>query len=428
MDLKNLWARKESLAAECKEMIYKAEGTEKGVFSDEEMKVYNEKKLELDRVKTQIDLVQGFEMDDKTNEKTPLVAASKVERRPIRGPEAVKEFESMDEWLGTVLSNPNDQRLEWQTYQSEQRMDSGAAGGFAIPKQFLPEIRERAFTEAVVRPRATVISAGTPPDAEISFPVLQQEPDANGNHRIYGGVEVNKVAEGGQKPLTGFELREVALKPHEIAAIIPMTDKLLRNWTAASGWASRLLREAMLGFEDNEFLKGNGIGGPSGVLDSGGAYVVNRATSTQVGLADLKEMYARFSGNEDRAFWGFSRGAFRFLLNITGDGGGATNIIDIDRSTGNVNIYGIPVVRTSRMRALGQKGDVAIMDLNDYIIKDGSGPIVEVGYDDGQFRSNKRSIKVTWNVDAKYLHTKPYKEEENYEISSVVVLDVPSGS
>jgi HK97 family phage major capsid protein len=428
--LKQLLERKAALISEIKSILTKADENEDKLLSEDQKLEVEAKKEELGKVKSQIELVQGFDEEDLANEekKSTPVVAGRIERRAIPGPEAKKSFESLDEWLTAVMNNPNDQRLEFQEYQSEQRMDSGSAGGFAVPKQFLPEVRSKEAAPSIVRPRASVLPAGTPPDAEITFPALDQEPDAQGNHRLYGGVEVNKVSEGGQKPLTGFALREISLKPHEIAAIIPMTDKLLRNWTAASNWAVRLLRAAMGGFEDNECLKGNGIGGPSSVLDSSAAYAVARAVSSQISLADLKEMYSRFGGDEGRGFWPVSRGGFSQLLNITGDGGGATNIIDVDRSTGSVNIYGMPVVRTGRMRALGQRGDIALLDLNDYAIKDGSGPIVEMGYDDGQFRNNKRSIKITWNVDGKPLYTKPFRDEEGYDVSPFVVLDVPAGS
>lgn len=433
--LKKLLAKKATLVAALKGILDSvAEGE---LLSETQKTDYKIKKEELDEVKSQIDLVQGFdaeaEQENEDEELTPLRAASKASsRKPaaIPGARANTSFESLDEWLETVIRNPNDARLEYREYVSEQRMDTGSAGGFAVPKQFLPEIREITPDAALVRPRASVIPAGSPPDAEITLPALEQSATSLGAHRIYGGVSVAKVAEGGQKPTTNFALREVSLKPYEIAGILPLTEKLLRNWQAASNWAAKLLRSAIIGFEDDEFLTGNGIAGPEGVLDCAAAIAYNRAVSSQIAFADVKGMFARFRGNEANAVWGVSYSAFPQLLNMVGDGGGATNIIKVDSSTGQVSIYGIPVKRHAGFRALGQRGDLSLTDLSNYLIKDGSGPLVEVGYDDGDFRANKRSMKITWNVDGKAWLKAPYKDRgaDSYEVSPFIVLDVPSGS
>ena len=80
------------------------------------------------------------------------------------------------------------------------------------------------------------------------------------------------------------------------------------------------------------------------------------------------------------------------------------------------------------MRALGLRGDVGLFDLQEYVIKDGSGPIVEVGYAYLQWEKNQRSIKITFNVDGRPWMTRPYRDEDNYEVSPFVVLDLPGES
>lgn len=431
--LKALLDRKNALLAKCKAILEAAEAAARLLTSDEEAQIKAARE-EIAQVKSQIELVQGF-ADDEAAAKTeqqqpaPLAAAAKTARTSTApGPEAKKEFESLEDFMTACISNPNDQRLEYREYKSEQSFGTGAKGGFAIPRQFLPQVRSIDPEEALVRPRATVIPAGNPPDAEVTFPALDQEPTAAGANQVYAGVTVEKIEEGGLKPETDFNLRQISLQPHEIAARIPMTDKLLRNWQAASNWATLLLRRALNAFEDVQFLTGNGIGGPDGVIDSGAAYAVNRAVANQVALADVKAMFARFKGNEANAVWRCSWSTWMQFLNMVGDGGGATNIINVDRSTGNVTIYGIPLKRHERLRTLGQRGDLLLADFSEYLIKDGSGPLVEVGFATGQWERNKRSIKITFNVDGKPWLTKPYRNEENFEVSPFVVLDVPAAS
>ena len=426
--LKQLLEKKAALIAEIKAVLDAAEAAER-LLTEDEQESLKAKQSELGNVKSQIELVQGVESEEEPKQvkAAPLQAARQVIKH-APALEAKKEFSDLEEFMAACLTNPNDSRLEFVDYRGEQRFDTGAKGGFAVPKQFLPEIRSIDPAAGLVRPRATVIPAGSPPDAEISMPALDQEPTAAGANKVYGGVTVEKIEEGGLKPETSYDLREISLKPAEVAARIPMTDKLLRNWQAASNWASTLLRQAVMSWEDHQFLTGNGIGGPEGIIDAGATYAVNRAVANQVAFADIKEMYCRFKGNESRAVWVTSRSTYNQFLNMVGDGGGATNIVAVDQSTGRVTIYGIPLVRHERVRSLGLRGDVLLADFNEYLIKDGSGPIVEVGYAYGQWERNKRSIKITFNVDGRAWLTKPYRDEEDYECSSFVVLDLPAGS
>lgn len=431
MKLKHLLKKKSEIKSEIRVILVKAEKDGADISAEDQASIQS-KKDELEKINSQLELIEGLDLEESEGEKTALSAATRIENsngnRNAPAAEAKREFENIEQWLEACMTNPNDQRLEFKEYRSEQRMDTGATGGFAVPKQFLPLLKTVKPEEALVRPRANVIPAGDPPDAEISFPALDQEPTGAGANQVYAGVVIAKVAEGGVKPTTGFNLREITLRPHEIAAIIPFTDKLLRNWKAASAWASTLLRQASAAFEDHQFLTGNGVGGPKGIIDAASTYVVERAVSLQIALADIKAMYVRFKGNESKARWVVSPSAFAELLDMTGDGGGATNVIAVDRSTGTVSIYGIPVVRHERMRALGSKGDIGLFDFSEYVIKDGSGPILEVGYMTGQWEANKKSIKITSNFDGKSWLTKPYRGEDDYERSSAVVLGLPSGS
>lgn len=423
MNLKFLLAKKAEIAQEIAGIV--ASGEAEGMLSDEAMENVKRLKASLDKVKTQIELLQGVEVEASV-EPTPAVAASRVYASnnipALRGKE---KFDSLGEFMQAAMFNPEDPRLE---YRSEQSMGVGSKGGFLIPSQFMSEVKSMEPTASLVRPRATIIPAGTPPDAEITIPALDQEPTEAGANQVYAGVTVSKVEEGGTKSVTDANFRLIRLKPSEFAARIPMTDKSLRNAPAIGTWAETLLRKAVLGAEDREYLVGNGVGGPEGATVAGGAYVVARQTSNQIDIEDIKEIYSRFVGLESNAVWVASRSAFRQLLNITGDGGGDTNIIAFDKSTSTVSIYGIPVIRHDRVSALGTQGDFGLYDFSAYLIKDGSGPIVETGFATGQWEANKRSVKITWNFDGRMWLTKPYRDEEDFESSPIVVLGDAAGS
>lgn len=434
MSLKFLLNKKAEIIKSMDSIV--SEAQEVGMFSEEQEEKFKSLKLDLAKVKSQIEMLQGYNPDEgeesKEEEKeeganAKSVAAKAYSKNFIPGLSGKKEFESLADFMAAAITNPNDSRLAG-LYKSEQSMGTGSKGGFLIPTQFIAEVKSVKESDALVRPRAQVIPAGTPPDAEISFPALDQEPNSSDQNQVFAGVVIEKVEEGGTKPLTDVNYRLITLKPSEMAARIPMTDKSLRNAPAIGTWAANLLRRATFAFEDVQFLRGNGVGGPKGVIDSGAAYAVARAVSNQIAFADIKALYSHFKGLESVARWVASYSAFQELLDLVGDGGGATNIIKVDQSTGNVSIYGIPVVRHDRVRALGSKGDLGLYDFSQYVIKDGSGPLVETGFASGQWEANKRSVKITWNVDGSPWTTQPYRDEQDFEVSPFVVLDVPAGS
>ena len=99
---------------------------------------------------------------------------------------------------------------------------------------------------------------------------------------MYGGVQVDWVGEGATKPETGAKLRETKWSPKEVAAKIVVTDKLLRNWAAASSFIERMLRGALLAAEDVAFLKGVGENRPRGVLASDALKKVHRLLANKI--------------------------------------------------------------------------------------------------------------------------------------------------
>ena len=115
-----------------------------------------------------------------------------------------------------------DSRLDELYEKREQTMGVGSGGGYALPEQFDSTLREVVAQESIVRPRATVIPAGDPPDAKLNFPALDQTSGEN----MYGGVQVVHTGEGVTLSETDAKLRQVTLEPKEISAYIVITDKL----------------------------------------------------------------------------------------------------------------------------------------------------------------------------------------------------------
>lgn len=391
-------------------------------LTDEEREQYDALMGEVDGLNADITRVERLEAVEATG---AAPAATTVTTQPARGPEARTEFETMGEFLHAVRFNPNDQRLSnlyhegGEGMRSEQNMGEGAAGGFAVPTQFISGIRSIDPQAGIFRPRAEVIPAGTPPDSAVSLLALDQDTADAPNNR-YGGVEVNWTAEGGESGDTDAKLREITLQPHEVTGSITVTDRLLRNWGAAGSLLETQLRGAVMSSEDFAFLNGDGVGKPLGMLKANATKKINRAIANKVSYADIVEMVARLHG---QGIFYYSKSVLPQLMQME-DTAGHLIWTNSAREGEPAMLAGMPALPSERNPALGTLGDLWCADLTKYLIKDGSGPIVAAS-EHVHFKSNKTVIKIVWNVDGSPWLKNAFKLENGYEVSPFVALDVP---
>ena len=120
-------------------------------------------------------------------------------RGPLRKPVENPGFTCVGELVYCARFKPEDARI-----QALMEMGTGESGGLAIPDDINPTMKEVAPQEAIMRPRATVVPAGESPDADLVLPSLNQGSGGN----LYGGVEVDWIGEGVEKPETQPKLKE----------------------------------------------------------------------------------------------------------------------------------------------------------------------------------------------------------------------------
>jgi HK97 family phage major capsid protein len=387
--LSNLIKERNDATDKMKVMLDTADTEKRDLTADEE-KQYTELDVKVDSSKKEEERTRKLIQDN-----IVLDAPKNTIRTSLRA-EAPKEFQSLGEFVHSVRFYPDDERLQFvdRTEKREQSMGVGVEGGFMVPNQFIPTLRMVDPQAAIFRPRCTVIPAGTPPDASVTMPCLDQGAAEN----IYGGMTVQWIAEGGTKPETDLRLREICLTPHEVAGHTVLSDKLIRNWTAADSFVTQMLRLCLRGTEDTAFYSGTGVGQPLGVINAPARIDIVRAGAGAIVFADIRNMYAqlKFGGSP---VWIASQTILPQITNLVDAGNHLiwspnANVIGAPPGT----LYGIPVMFADRSVALGTRGDLILVDLSYYLIKDGSGPFVAAS-PHVYFTTNKTVIKIFWNVD-----------------------------
>jgi len=350
---------------------------------------------------------------------TPAEAAAAAQEP--QGEPAPEGFHSFGDFLQAARWNHAHPALQYRerVIDSEKRvmtMGVGAAGGFIVPEQFSQTMLEIDPQAAIFRPRATVIPAGSPPDAAITMPALDQ----SGVNGVFSGVTVTWIAEAGLKPETEPSLLEVKLEPQEVAAHTIVSDKLLRNSEAAGALISKLLRKAIIAAEDVAFLRGTGVGQPAGIIGHGSTINIARAGAGAIAYADVINMFSSFMPG-GRPVWIASQSTLPQLMAMVDVGN--HNIWQPNAREGAPGtLMGFPLVLNARSPVLGAQGDLILVDLDYYLIKDGSGIAIDMS-DGYYFKNNKTIIKAWWNVDGQpWLTTPLLLEDGATTVSPFVVL------
>lgn len=427
------------IIAEMKAMLDGAEEAKRS-FSDEEEIRYADLDSQVDALKAEVKKMEDLEARkskvageinilNQTANAFPDGARAGGDRRiEDEGPEGGfrnlgEYFDCIAKFKSTGRMDVRLQRMQDLQEKREQTMGTGATGGFALPDQFDSTVRQVTPQEAVVRPRATVIPPGNPPDAKLEFPTLDQTSAQN----VYGGVVITHTGEGVTMTETTARLREISLEPKEMSAYVVVTQKLLNNWDACTAFVTGQMRRAMNGAEDYDFLRGDGVNKALGVINCAAAVVYGRAGASAVSYADVYNMYARAKMGGSFV-WVASQTVIPQLAAMVDAGGhavwiGGGNLSQGASSAMPGTLFGIPLVFADRLPALGTKGDLSLLDLSYYLIKDGSGPIA-ASSEHVFFTSNKVVFKIVWNVDGRPWLTEPIGLEGSTSntVSPFVVL------
>jgi HK97 family phage major capsid protein len=121
-----------------------------------------------------------------------------------------------------------------------------------------------------------------------------------------------------------------------------------------------------------------------------------RATANSITYADVVGMFARakLGGN---LVWVASQTCIPQLATIRDAG---SNNLWIQNATTGVpsKMLGFDILWNDRSPVLGTTGDLALVDLDYYLIKDGSGPRVDVSTE-FLFQNDETAFRIVWFVD-----------------------------
>jgi HK97 family phage major capsid protein len=252
-------------------------------------------------------------------------------------------------------------------------------GGFLVQSDFVTELLKRTYETGLLAPRCRRIPISAKANG-LKMNTVEESSRANGSR--WGGVQSFWEGEAdlftGSKPK--FGLLELNLK--KLIGLCYATGELLSDTTALESVIMQAFAEEF-GFKlDDAIFRGTGAGQPLGFTNSPSLIKVPKTasqTADTITLANIQNMWMRM--------WGRSRLNSIWLINQECEGQLNSLVLSTGTSTGisvymppsgvsgsSYNtIYGRPVIPIEQASALGDEGDISLVDLSQYMLIDKGG-------------------------------------------------------
>ncbi len=277
-------------------------------------------------------------------------------------------FESLDDFLTSLASGRNDQRLY------EARAQSGGVpseGGFSVPDQFVNEWLDATLEQEIVRPRARIIGMTS---STVRVPAWVNDDHQDGNR--FGGLQAQWVGEDGTMSITSAKMRQIQLTAKKLYLLTKASRELVSDGMSFAEQLQGIMRQESNFVLDDGFLNGDGSSGPLGMLNSGNpALIVQAKESGQAAntivVENLDKMESRLPGrSQEQAIWVIHSSTIPALrrLTISVGTGGSQITQALEGKVGNRTLLGRKAIVTEKASQLGSQGDVSLIDPSEYVV------------------------------------------------------------
>lgn len=277
---------------------------------------------------------------------------------------------------------------------------SGTAGGYTVPPEFYGQLQALIAEDAVIRPRAFVQPMAA---ASLMFPFLDVTTvQSAGTSPFFGGVAMTWTEEAQTRTETEPQFKQMELKAHELSGYAVSSNVLIQD--AAFGlerFLMKLFSTAIAWYEDYAFLQGNGVGKPLGILNAKATIAVTRNAASSFKYVDAASMLSKLlPSSHQKAIWVCHPYVLAQLVQLADASG---RLVWVPNSGGAQQrvpgtLFGLPVLTSEKVPALGTKGDVMLIDPSLYVIGDRM-QIEIAGSEHVNFLKNQMTWRVVERVD-----------------------------
>gem|GEM_PF-1620362 len=268
---------------------------------------------------------------------------------------------NFDDFFRAILTGKSDPRLFEARTSSNL---SGASGGFLSPDALSVTVYDSSRESSEILRRIYAMSIETKSVDQVAF----NSEDHSGG--LYAGYRASWVPELGSITDTDCILRNIHIETSKLIISSGMSLELYADAPKLSAEIVKLLGRALRTELELAIYRGDGLGGPLGMLASPSRIAVSRAVANQISYVDLANMAIRVAPQfRQNAIFVVSPEALQqlyLLQDVTGHyiwTSGTQNVAGGQPPT----LLGFPVYVTEAAGALGDEGDIALVDFSQYL-------------------------------------------------------------
>ena len=299
------------------------------------------------------------------------------------------------------------------------RESVGADGGYLVPQEFSSRVWSHSLDEGSFVPLTdnNPISGNS-----MTFPKDETTPWGT------NGVRAAWQGEGAAAAQTKPVLGELSLRLKRLTALIPVTDELLADASAAAGYVTRKAGSSIAWKVNDAIVNGDGNGKPLGFLIAGGAVSVAKEgsqTAATINAANVSKMFGRLPRVTAQTRWLINHDAINQLPQMVV---GQQPVWQADFKVSPYGtLLGIPVVPSQVCATLGTQNDILLANFSDYVTITKSGGIEVATSMHLFFDANATAFRLTFRMDGQPWYATPISPANGSStLSAFVRLDTRS--
>lgn len=304
----------------------------------------------------------------------------------------------------------------------------GADGGWAVLPEFAPNIYDRVYDNDIWSRTDNYTIAGS----KMIFPRSGEKSRANGSRA--GGITGYWVDEGATITASQAKLAKTEVEANKLAVVVYLTEELVQdNSYALEQWVTRKVAEEFNFLLALSVFRGSGAGQPLGFLNSPTLVTVSKEsgqTAATINAKNILNMWSRriSVGSQNDLVWLINQDCEPQLHQLSiavGTAGGQVVYTPPGglSATPYATLMGRPVIPSEFCSTLGTVGDIALVNLKDYVTVN-KGGITEASSVHVQFLTDQTALRFILRAGGRPMMDSPITPYQGTATqSSFIVLE-----
>jgi len=256
-------------------------------------------------------------------------------------------------------------------------------GGFLVQQDFSNQLLNRTIAEATLASRCNKINISSGANS-VKLPAVDETSRANGSR--WGGIRSYWEGEGNELTTSKPKFRSMTLELNKLTGLCYCTNELAQDAAALETVIGQGFQDEFTFRLDDAIFRGSGAGQPLGIFNSPALVTVSKETgqaADTVIYENIRKMWTRMPArNRRRAIWVCNQECEEQLygmVQVVGTGGAPVFLPGGGASEAPyATLYGRPLIPIEQASALGDLGDIALLDMSQYLLAEKGGMRADV--------------------------------------------------